>query len=89
MTEGRTPEPGMTPSADGEVDATRLAAFVAALFRAAGLSEQAARIVSEDLVEADLSGQPSHGVMLVDMYLDRLRAGSVTQISCVAGTTRT
>lgn len=55
-----------------------LANFIARLFGAAGLPAAAARVAADSLVEADLSGQPSHGVMLVDMYLDRLRHGSVS-----------
>ncbi|SEE70730.1 Malate/lactate/ureidoglycolate dehydrogenase, LDH2 family [Rhizobiales bacterium GAS188] len=62
----------------GSLDAGALAALVGRLFRAVGLSEKAAALVAETLVDADLSGQPSHGVMLVDMYLDRLRRGSVS-----------
>jgi LDH2 family malate/lactate/ureidoglycolate dehydrogenase len=35
--------------------------------------------VADALVESDMRGMPSHGVMLVPMYLDRLRAGSVSR----------
>jgi LDH2 family malate/lactate/ureidoglycolate dehydrogenase len=45
---------------------------------AAGVAQQAARTVAEGLVEADLEGLSSHGVMLTDMYLDRIRKGSVS-----------
>jgi LDH2 family malate/lactate/ureidoglycolate dehydrogenase len=55
-----------------------LVALVARLFASAGMAEPAAVTVAEGLVEADLEGLPSHGVMLVEMYLDRLRAGSVS-----------
>jgi LDH2 family malate/lactate/ureidoglycolate dehydrogenase len=60
------------------IAADELIAFVAQLFIAAGLSESGARTIAEGLVEADLDGVPSHGVMLVDLYLERLRHGSVT-----------
>lgn len=60
------------------IRAEELAALVARLFAAAGLSERAAKVVAEGLVDADLEGLPSHGVMLVDMYLARIRAGSVS-----------
>jgi LDH2 family malate/lactate/ureidoglycolate dehydrogenase len=80
MTEARARKMGGGPVADRhEVAATDLVGFVASLFRAAGLSAQAAFTVTESLVEAELAGQPSHGVMLVDMYLDRLRHGSVSK----------
>lgn len=60
------------------VTAAWLTASVSAVFRSAGLSAEAAQVVAGSLVEADLRGIPSHGVLLVPMYLQRLRAGSVT-----------
>ena len=51
---------------------------VAERFEGAGLSAWAARTVAEALVDSDMRGVPSHGVMLMPMYLDRLRAGSVS-----------
>jgi LDH2 family malate/lactate/ureidoglycolate dehydrogenase len=51
---------------------------VARLFVAAGVPQRAAQTVAEGLVEADLEGLASHGVMLTDMYLDRIRKGSVS-----------
>ena len=60
------------------IAADELVAFVSRLFVAAGLSETAAKTIAEGLVEADLDGVPSHGVMLVDLYVDRLRHGSIS-----------
>lgn len=54
-----------------------LAAYVAALFEAAAVPAADARQVAEALVAADQEGVSSHGVMLVPMYLARLRAGSI------------
>ena len=51
---------------------------VTSTFDAAGLSAHAASTVAESLVDADRRGIPSHGAMLVPMYVDRLRQGSVT-----------
>jgi LDH2 family malate/lactate/ureidoglycolate dehydrogenase len=65
------------------IAADELFAFVSRLFVAAGLSETAAKTIAEGLVEADLDGVPSHGVMLVDLYLDRLRHGSVSSRATV------
>lgn len=48
------------------------------VFRGAGLPESAAATVAEALVDADLRGIPSHGTLLVPMYVDRLLAGSVS-----------
>ena len=60
------------------IEAGQLSVLVARLFVAAGVPETAARTVADALVEADLEGQSSHGVMLVEMYLDRIRKGSVS-----------
>jgi LDH2 family malate/lactate/ureidoglycolate dehydrogenase len=60
------------------VPAAGLAEFAARLFVAAGVPETAAASVADGLVEADLEGLSSHGVMLIDMYIERLRQGSVS-----------
>jgi LDH2 family malate/lactate/ureidoglycolate dehydrogenase len=60
------------------VPSEELVALVARIFVAAGLPYDAAQVVAQGLVDADLEGLPSHGVMLVDMYLNRIRAGSVS-----------
>lgn len=62
------------------IPAAQLIAFVARLFVAAGISERSAQFVAEALVDADLQGVSSHGVMLIDMYLDRIRGGSVSAV---------
>lgn len=61
------------------IPAQRLAAFVARLFVATGLSAPAAEQVANGLVDADLEGLASHGVMLVDVYIERLQRGSVSK----------
>lgn len=63
------------------VAASELSALVARLFAAAGIPPHNAHTVAEALVDADLDGQASHGVMLVDMYLDRIRKGSVSPVA--------
>ncbi len=68
-----------TTTGPRQVAATELAGFIARLFVAAGVSEAAAAKVAQGLVDADLEGLPSHGVMLVDMYIERLRKGSVAR----------
>ena len=68
----------MTMSSDVIVPADQLSALVARLFVAAGISERGARTAADALVDADLDGVSSHGVMLVDMYLDRIRHGSAS-----------
>jgi LDH2 family malate/lactate/ureidoglycolate dehydrogenase len=65
-------------SAQVTIPANELTNFTARLFAAAGVSEPDADTVAQALVDADLEGHPSHGVMLVEMYLDRIRKGSVS-----------
>lgn len=55
--------------------------FIAALFNTAGLVPDAALRVSEALVEADLSGRGSHGVLQAGGYLSRLIAGTMSSAS--------
>ena len=76
-------------SAQGRTTASSVAAnelidFVSRLFVAAGLPDHAASEVAGGLVEADLDGLSSHGVMLADMYIDRLRKGSVLRNTSAA-----
>jgi LDH2 family malate/lactate/ureidoglycolate dehydrogenase len=52
--------------------------FVAQLFHAAGLSSGAAARVAAALVEADMSGRASHGVLQAENYLVRLIAGAMS-----------
>ncbi len=63
------------------VVAHSLIATVSALFEAAGADADTARTVAESLVDADLEGVSSHGVMLVPMYVDRVLAGSVDPVA--------
>ena len=50
------------------IDAKKLEAFVAAIFRAAGCSEAESRRVGLYLVRANLTGHDSHGVVRVPRY---------------------
>ena len=61
------------------VPAAQLSEFVARLFAAVGVPGPAAATVARGLVEADLEGLSSHGVMLIDMYIERLQKGSVSR----------
>ena len=71
----------MSQADDGGLSAAALSQAVAAIFVATGVSQADAAIVAEDLVAADVEGVASHGVMLIPMYVDRLRAGSVSKAS--------
>lgn len=55
-----------------------LGGFIAALFEAAGLSPAAAGRVGDALIEADLSGRGSHGVLQAENYLARLMSGAMS-----------
>jgi LDH2 family malate/lactate/ureidoglycolate dehydrogenase len=50
---------------------------VARVFAALGLPEEDARIVADHLVEADLRGVHSHGVIRVPTYVQGIRAGRI------------
>jgi LDH2 family malate/lactate/ureidoglycolate dehydrogenase len=54
-----------------------LRAFVARVFEAAGLPTKDARSVAELMVEADLRGSDTHGVIRVPLYLKRMRGGGI------------
>ena len=56
-----------------------LEATVSAVFTALGFEPADAGRIAAALVEADLRGVSSHGVMLVPMYVERLNAGGVTR----------
>ncbi|HEX9853468.1 MAG TPA: Ldh family oxidoreductase [Woeseiaceae bacterium] len=60
------------------VRAEDLSQTVANIFAATGVPLEAAQQVADDLVAADLEGVASHGVMLVPMYVERIRSGSVS-----------
>lgn len=66
-------------SAATRVRAEDLSREVARIFAAAGIPAPAAAVVAEDLVAADVEGVASHGVMLVPMYVERIRAGSISR----------
>ena len=60
-------------SAAPRVDAARLTGFAAAVYSGAGMPEADARLVADTLVQADLWGHQSHGVLRLGWYLDRVR----------------
>ncbi|MDB5380135.1 MAG: Malate/L-lactate dehydrogenase [Rubritepida sp.] len=59
------------------VTAEALRDFVAALYRAAGVPDEGAALVADTLVQADLWGHSSHGVMRAPWYIARIRAGNM------------
>ena len=59
------------------IDHGSLKAFVAECFQAQGLSGEDADLVADSLVQADLWGHPSHGVMRTFWYGKRLGSGAI------------
>lgn len=54
-----------------------LSRFSTALFRAAGVAEPEAKIVAISLVEANLRGHDSHGVMRIPFYIGKVQDGTL------------
>ena len=54
-----------------------LVEFSAALFRASGVSESDAHTTAASLVESNLRGHDSHGVMRIPFYIAKIEDGSV------------
>ena len=62
---------------DTGIAGDRLAAFIIRALGAAGLAQQDAEIVAGLMVEADLRGSDTHGVIRLPLYVRRIRAGGV------------
>jgi LDH2 family malate/lactate/ureidoglycolate dehydrogenase len=59
------------------VDAGEIASLVTRIFLHCGMGDADAALLSDSLVEADLRGVHSHGVLRVPEYVDRLTLGGV------------
>src|SRR3979411_3484534 len=59
------------------IPAAILTAFITRAFEAAGLPADDAAAVASLMVEADLRGSDTHGVIRLPLYLRRLQAGGV------------
>jgi LDH2 family malate/lactate/ureidoglycolate dehydrogenase len=64
------PRPGISPE--------RLLDFTTAIYESAGMRPQDARLAADTLVQADLWGHQSHGVLRLPWYVARLRSGVVS-----------
>ena len=62
---------------DTRIAADRLAAFIVRALTAAGLPATDAETVAGLMVEADLRGSDTHGVIRLPLYVRRIRAGGV------------
>jgi LDH2 family malate/lactate/ureidoglycolate dehydrogenase len=61
------------------VSADHARGYTRALFVAAGTDDNAAALVAEGLVEADLQGVGSHGLLQAPNYLRRIMAGTISR----------
>lgn len=61
---------------DPRISADALLAFATAVYTASGLSPDDAHLCADSLVQADLWGHQSHGVMRLSWYAARLRSGA-------------
>lgn len=64
--------------------ADRLTEFAAAVLSATGVPDDDARLVADSLVQAELWGHPSHGVLRLSWYIDRLRSGVMHAVTSPA-----
>lgn len=60
-----------------KVEADALRDFATKCYLALGLSETSAKLLSDTLVQADLWGHPSHGVMRLFWYAKRVESGAI------------
>lgn len=63
------------------VSPERLRTLVTAVYRSAGVPEADAAFVADTLVQADLWGHQSHGVLRVGWYYARLRSGAMLPVT--------
>ncbi len=73
---GRTHN-GLKATLMPNLSSTTLQEFATALFEAAGVTHREASCVAESLVESNLRGHASHGVMRVMEYVGQLREGAL------------
>lgn len=63
------------------IDPERLLDFATAVYASAGLPSEDARLLADTLVQADLWGHQSHGVLRLGWYLERARNGVMRPIT--------
>ena len=68
-------------NAELRVDAERLIDFGAAVYAGAGVPAADARLLADTLVQADLWGHQSHGVLRLGWYLERIQNGVMKPVT--------
>jgi LDH2 family malate/lactate/ureidoglycolate dehydrogenase len=71
----------MTDSGSQRVDCQRLIDFATAVYASVGMPENDARLVADTLVQSDLWGHQSHGVLRLGWYFDRIRNGVMKPVT--------
>ncbi|WP_049562623.1 Ldh family oxidoreductase [Nonomuraea sp. SBT364] len=66
------------------IPSSELIGFGVAVLTALGVPERDARLVADSLVTADAWGHPSHGMLRLEWYADRLRSGAMRAVTDVA-----
>ena len=61
------------------LDPTRLQRFAAEVYQSIGVPEQDAQLAADTLVQADLWGHQSHGLLRLGWYVARLKSGVDSQ----------
>lgn len=59
------------------IDIKRLHGFIVELTKKAGLPEEQARILADTLIDADLKGIDTHGVLRLPVYVKRMESGVI------------
>ena len=68
-------------SAPTPIDPAILAKFVASVFEANGVPQEDAALIADSLVQADLWGHQSHGVLRTGWYATRLKSGALKPVT--------
>jgi len=63
------------------IDPLRLAPFACAVYEQAGVPPDDARLLADTLVQADLWGHQSHGVLRLDWYRQRILAAKMSAVT--------
>ena len=74
----------MTPDPIVAVPPAAMEDWLAEIYNAAGCPVPEARMIAEHLVEADLSGHPSHGIVRTPRYLDWIENGTLRRSGTLA-----
>src|SRR4029079_15586050 len=75
--ETQTPSSNTNKNPMPTIPAPELESFAAAVLRASGATEAEAQRVAESLLDSNLRGYESHGVMRIPYYVDQIAKGEI------------